>query len=82
MNHVQYMKRLQELADELQAAGSARPYDPDNYNRIIDELNALHLDRQPDYDSSAVLRFLKWAGKRGFAAAARLKKILRKAVTQ
>lgn len=81
MTHGQYMKRLQELADELQAAGNTRPYDPDNYNRIVDELNALHRDRQADYDSSAVLRFIKWAGKRGFAAAVWLKKILEKAVT-
>ncbi len=81
MNHQQYMKRLEELAAELHAAGNARPYDPDNYNRIVDELNALHLTRQADYDSSAVLRFIKWAGKRGLAAAVWLKKILKEAMS-
>ncbi len=75
------MKRLQKLADELQAAGNARPYDPDNYNRIVDELNTLHVDRQADYNSSAVLRFIKWAGKRISAMAARLKKILKDAMS-
>ncbi len=81
MDQKLWLKCLQELADELKAAGNARPYDPDNYDRIVYELNALHLARQADYDSSAVLRFLKWAGKRGFAAAARLKKIFKRGVT-
>lgn len=81
MDHEQYMKRLKEIADELQAAGNARPYDPNNYNRIIDKFNALYLARQADYDSSAGLRFIKWAGKRRRAAAAWLKKILKEMVT-
>lgn len=41
MTHKQYLKQMKKLADELQAAGNARPYDPDEYNRIVDEANAL-----------------------------------------
>ncbi|MBA7563132.1 hypothetical protein ES708_04785 [subsurface metagenome] len=81
MTHGQYMKRLQELADELRAAGNTHRLDLCLYNRIVDELNALHLAHQADYNSSAVLRFLKWAGKRSFATAARLKKILKEAMS-
>ncbi|GAI87942.1 unnamed protein product [marine sediment metagenome] len=81
MNHTQYMKRLDEFCDKLQAAGNARPYDPDKYNQIVDELNAIHQARRVELHSSAVLRFIKWAGKRGSAAAARLRKILKEGVT-
>ena len=35
------IERLVQLAEELQAAGNARPYNPDEYNRIIDEFNKL-----------------------------------------
>lgn len=41
MKQKERLERLNQLADELQAAGNVRPYDPDNYNRIVDELNAL-----------------------------------------
>lgn len=75
------VNRLNQLADELQAASNARPYDPDNYNRIVDELNALHLGKTESFTRPARPKpKSKWI-LRGFAAAARLKKILKKAVT-
>lgn len=41
MNDAIDLERLVELTGQLQAAGNARPYDPDEYNRIVDELNTL-----------------------------------------
>ncbi len=35
------LERLKLLTSELEAAGNARPYDPDAYNRIVDDLNSL-----------------------------------------
>jgi len=35
------LKRFEELYHQLRAAGDARPYDPDKYNRIVDELNTM-----------------------------------------
>ncbi len=75
------MKRLEELSDKLQAAGNARPYDPDFYNLIVDELNTMYRARQAELKYSLILRIIYWAGRRSSAAAARLKEILKKAVT-
>ena len=41
MTDQQYHKRLRKLTEELALASNARPYDPDAYNAIIDELNEL-----------------------------------------
>jgi len=41
MTEQQYHKRLRKLTEELALASNARPYDPDAYNAIIDELNKL-----------------------------------------
>ncbi len=81
MTHEQYIKRMKELADELHVASNARPYDPANYNRIIDEFNALYQARQAKPKSRFPLRKITWAGKRNYAAARRLRKILKKVVT-
>ena len=37
-----YCKKLLALGRELNRAVSARPYDPDEYNNIIDALNLLN----------------------------------------
>ena len=76
------MKRLKEFADELQAAGNARPYNPHNYNRIVNELNALHQDRLVELNSTWAPRFVKWTIKQSTAAAAWLKKILKEAMSR
>ncbi|MBA7684928.1 hypothetical protein ES703_93341 [subsurface metagenome] len=81
MTHRQYIKRLKELSDKLEAVANTRPYDPHFYNLIVDELNTMHRARQAELNSSSILRFIKWAGRRGFAAAAWLKKIFKKAVS-
>lgn len=41
MTDAEYMKRLIFLSVKLEQAGQASPYDPDAYNIIIDQLNAL-----------------------------------------
>ncbi len=41
MNEKQYHNRLFDLTAKLARAASARPYDPDAYNSIIDDLNKL-----------------------------------------
>lgn len=39
MNDKTYLKIMVELGEELERAASARPYDPDEYNKTIDALN-------------------------------------------
>jgi len=41
MTDIQFHNRLFNLTAELARASSARPYDPDAYNAVIDELNEL-----------------------------------------
>jgi len=41
MTEKQYFNRLLDLTAKLARAASARPYDPDAYNSVIDELNKL-----------------------------------------
>lgn len=42
MTEKQYFNRLHGLCAKLKRADNARPYYPDAYNSIIDELNALN----------------------------------------
>ena len=42
MTDEEYLKQILALADELDIAGSAEPYDPDTYNDVIDRINRLH----------------------------------------
>lgn len=39
MNDTEYLKQMILLTDKLLQVSKARPYDPDAYNAIIDELN-------------------------------------------
>lgn len=41
MTDREYLKRLKELSVELERTGNARPYDPNAYNNVIDQLNRL-----------------------------------------
>lgn len=41
MIKTKYMKKLISLSIELERAGNARPYDPNAYNKVIDQLNSL-----------------------------------------
>lgn len=45
MTECKYLERIIYLAEQLGHAGAARPYDPDSYNAIVDELNKLHAAR-------------------------------------
>lgn len=82
MDHEEKIEKLNQLADELHAAGNARPYDPDNYNRIVDELNALHLGRfEPSTRPAIPKPKSKWI-LQDFFAPRRLKEILKKMVTR
>ncbi len=58
MNHGKYLERLKKLADQLQEAGNARPYDPDEYNRIVDELNTLLHPQPAKPKSKWILRII------------------------
>jgi len=78
MTHTKFMKLLKDFSEELQEAANARPYNPDKYNRIIDELTAMYHARQKELRSNAVLRFNKWAIKQGSAGAAWLIKYIKK----
>lgn len=80
MDHEKYLKRLNQLADELQAAGNARSYDPDEYNRVVDELNALRPGTTESSTRPARPKQKPPWSAQIFAAARCLKKILKKAV--
>ena len=41
MNQETYIKKLFALNRELERAASRRPYDPDEYNNIVDAANLL-----------------------------------------
>ena len=41
MNDTEYLEKMVELSKELERSAQARPYDPDAYNAIIDQLNEL-----------------------------------------
>lgn len=81
MNEEERIERLNQLADELQAAGNVRPYDQDNYNRIVDELNALHQGITESSTRPASPKpksnWIRWSG----SLARWLKKILKDTVT-
>lgn len=81
MTDKQYLERMSELTDQLQAAGNARPYNPDVYNRIIDELNALPARHIAKPESNWILRIINAPNKWWFAVSDRLKKILKDMVT-
>jgi len=53
-------ERLKELSDQLHAAAHARPYNPDEYNRIVDELNALMLTPIVPPKSKRIPELLFW----------------------
>lgn len=40
MNDKTYLQMMIAFMQELEAASSAEPYDPDSYNKIIDALNS------------------------------------------
>lgn len=82
MNNKEYNERLDQLVDDLDAAGNARPYNPDEYNRIVDELNALIHALPARPKSKWILRIICRAGKRGFAAAGFLKEILKRGMSR
>lgn len=42
MNHRKYLERQIELAQELEDAANARPYDPGRYNAIVRKAQALN----------------------------------------
>ena len=39
MTDKEYLKKMIALTEELNRVASAEPYDPDAYNRVIDQLN-------------------------------------------
>ncbi len=57
------MERLKKLSDELVAAANARPYDPDEYNRLIDELNKLHQVRVDEPKLNWIQRIIRFIKK-------------------
>ena len=61
------LERLIELSYELYAAGDARPYDPDKYNRIVDELNTLMNPRPAKPKSKWIVRTINWLSARKFS---------------
>lgn len=81
MDQKERLKKLSQLADELQVAGNARPYDPDNYNRIVHELNALWRCHVSKPKSSRIRQIIDFPDKWWFALSDFLKKILKKAVS-
>lgn len=42
MNDTKYIEKMVKLTQELEAAASAEPYDPDVYNNVVARCNALH----------------------------------------
>ena len=45
MTDDKYFKKLRSLSDELEQAATARPYDPDAYNDVVDQVNRLFTAR-------------------------------------
>lgn len=39
MRDKEYLEKMMELSKQLNKAAKARPYDPDAYNAVIDQLN-------------------------------------------
>ena len=59
MNDHEYHEQLLKLSAELFCAGSARPYDPNAYNAVIDKLNKL--SQIPIQDQRVIPRVMKFA---------------------
>lgn len=39
MNERSYLKRMHVLSEELERAQDAEPFDPDAYNKVVDDMN-------------------------------------------
>ena len=61
MNKRTYVKRMRSLGEELERVVAGDPYDPDAYNRVVDEINRTnHLWFVSIGHEHLLLRILCW----------------------
>ena len=59
MNDKQYIERLVQLTDQLEALRNAQNYDPAAYNDVVAKLNRLQRPRPENQKKHRIVRWLR-----------------------